>query len=122
MAATTAVITNYNPAAAQQALARIEAGSADAPSIDFDAGELAYVYFDPACAPGFTDPDVAERTASWAKPVPMRDAVRALGEEINTNSYDGSELFDSEVATESACLIDAATLSLIHISEPTRRS
>lgn len=109
MTATTAVITNYHPAAASQALARIEAGAADTPDTDFDVDELAYVYFDPACAPGFTDPDVAERTASWAKPVPMREAVHALGEEINTNPYDGSELFDSEVATESACLIDAAT-------------
>lgn len=109
MTTNAAVITNYKPAAAQQALARIKAGSADTPPIDFDVDELAYVYFDPACAPGFTHPDVAERTASWAKPVPMRDAVRALGDDINTNSYDGSELFDSEVATESACLIDAAT-------------
>lgn len=117
MTATTAVITNYNPAAAQQALARIEAGAADTPDTDFDVDELAYVYFDPACAPGFTDPDVAERTASWAKPVPMREAVHALGEEINSNPYDGSELFDSEVATESACLIDAATwfFDIVHV-------
>lgn len=109
MAATTAVITNYKPAAAQQALARIEVGSADTPNIDFDVDGLAYVYFDPACAPGFTHPDVAERTASWAKPVAMREAVHALGEDINTHPYDGSEVFDSEVATESTCLIDAAT-------------
>lgn len=117
MAATTAVITNYTPAAAQQALARIKAGSADTPCIDVDAGELAYVYFDPACAPGFTHPDVAERTASWAKPVPMREAVHALGEDINTHPYDGSEVFDSEVATENACLIDAATwfFDIVHV-------
>lgn len=107
----TAIIVNKFTTSTQHALAAIAAGEANhlAPD-DMDVKDFALVPFDPACAPSFNDPRMADRLHVWATPVPMRQAVREHGEQINVDPHSavGAELFDSEVATETACLIDAA--------------
>ena len=96
----TAVIVNTFTMSTQRALAAIAAGEVvHVAADDMDVKDFALVPFDPACAPGFNDPRMADRLHVWATPVQIN---------VDPHSAVGAELFDSEVATETACLIDAA--------------
>ena len=108
----TAVIVNKAPLAAHHALANIVAGkSVETDNATIDPEILALVPFDPALAPGFNDIRIRNGHSPWYLPVPMRAAVLRHGDAININTHSvfNIELFDSEVATEQACIIDAAS-------------